>query len=137
MKSTSIILFILAVIAAVCLVFMSGFFEEGNTLFIISCVVFLIVGIVNLVVMIEKKTNKKFLLIHIAPLIMFLVMAVYFMVKMKNDGGIYIIPYLLPYLIPHILSFGALLCYIEYITRNQIKDKRIADLEAENERLKG
>ena len=133
MKATSIVLFILGAVTAVSLYLFSGYL--GNTLFIMSCLIFLIIGTFNLIIMVEKKTSKKFLWVHMIPVAMFLVAIFYFMIKMKNYG-IYTLPYLLPYLIPHMLSFGALASYLEFTTQNQAKDKRIADLEAEIMRLK-
>lgn len=137
MKSTSIVLLILGAITAVCLNFLKYLLGEiGELFFIVSCVVFLIVGIFNLIFMIEKKADKKIFLVHIIPLAMFVFMVVYLMVVTQGQGWRYII-LLLVYLIPHVLSFGAHLTHIEYITKTQAKDKRIADLEAEISRLKG
>jgi len=141
MKSTSIVLFLLGAIATGCLVFMRGLLYGGDIFFTASCIVFLVIGIFNLIIMIEKKTSKKLLWIHIIPLIMYMLMNVYIIVTVKNGYGhsgwsIWYLFYLLPYLIPHILSFGAHFTYIEYITKNQAKDKRISELEQKIKALK-
>jgi peptidoglycan/LPS O-acetylase OafA/YrhL len=139
MKSTSITLFILGAVAAGCLIFMEQFLYAGGSYLTATLICFLIIGIFNLIFMTEKKTNKKLLLIHLVPLVMFIVMNVDYAIKIEKMGyssDFYIILYLLPYLIPHILSFCAHFTYIEYITKNQAKDKHIADLEAEIAQLK-
>jgi hypothetical protein len=145
MKSTSIILFILGAVTTLCLktldIFFQGFFEPIRWFFTGTCIVFFIIGIFNIMIMVNKKANKKYLYIHLVPLLLIVAMFWHLFLLMGADAewgyliGFYM-PYTLIYLIPHILSFGALWTHMEYITKNQAKDKHIADLEAEIAQLK-
>ena len=125
-------------LSAIVLLITSMLLAIGNLIYpmgartTILLIIFGIILILNFVFVLENKTNKKLLWIHVIPLIAFIGILLY---HRFYEG--YVLLYTITnyafLIVANILNFCALLVHIDH----SIKQQRIKDLEAEIAQLKG
>lgn len=128
MKSSARILFFAGILTALTLF---AFFRATVT--IVLLISFGIAAILDFVFMLESKTNKKLLWIHIIPLMGIVGVIIYYFFKSGLTVMLSSLYWLMIPIAANLLCFCALLVHID----NSIKQQQIKDLEAEISRLKG
>jgi hypothetical protein len=119
MKSTSVILAMLSVVAAFLGYFlMDSYFGARVWLFMAG---YILMIMYNVIIAVERKSDKKFLIGHIPSAAIFVIVFIFY--SMRVYDFITWLIYSLVMLVAYVLAFGSLWTNLEYARKNPRKEQ--------------